>query len=91
METRQHSKSEMMIPVLELTIHFGKCHVSELNILNIIIWSNAPLTPSALETRKEKSFEVTIPVLEHGQLYFDSGRVSKLNIMITIAISHGPH
>ena len=32
-----------------------------------------------------------IPVLEHGRLYFGSGRVSELNIMITIAISHGPH
>ena len=33
-ETRQQSSSEMMIPVLELlTLHFGKGHVSELNIL----------------------------------------------------------
>ena len=49
--------------------------------------SNA--TPSALETRKEKSSEVIIPVLEHGQLHFGSGRVSELNIMIPIAISPG--
>ena len=34
-ETRQQSSSEMMIPVLELlTFHFGKGHVSELNILD---------------------------------------------------------
>ncbi len=46
--------------------------------------SNAPLT---LETRQEKSSEVIIPVLEHGQLHFGSGRVSELNIAITIAIS----
>ncbi len=43
-ETRQQSTSEMMIPVLELLmLHFGKCYVSELNILNNM--SNAPLTP----------------------------------------------
>ena len=36
-ETRQQSSSEMMIPVLELlALHFGKGHVSELNILNNI-------------------------------------------------------
>ena len=51
--------------------------------------SNAPLTPSALETRQEKSFEVIIPVLEHDKLHFGSGRVSVLNIMIKIAISPG--
>ena len=28
-----------------------------------------------------------IPVLEHGKLHVGSGRVSELNIMITIAIS----
>ena len=33
-ETRQQSSFEMIIPVLELlTLHFGKGHVSELNIL----------------------------------------------------------
>ncbi len=85
METRQQSTSEMMIPVLELlTLHFGKCHVPELNILNIM--SNAPLT---FETRQEKSSEVIIPVLEHVKLHFGSGRVSVLNIMIKIAISPG--
>ena len=78
METRQQSKSEMMIPVLELlTIHF----VSELNILNIIIYVQC--------TRQEKSFEVIITVLEHDKLHFGSGRVSVLNIMIKIAISPG--
>ena len=40
-----------------------------------------------METHKQKSSEVIIPVLEHGQLHFGSGRVSELNIMITIAIS----
>ena len=36
-ETRQQSSSEMMIPVLEqLTLHFGKGHVSEVKILNNI-------------------------------------------------------
>ena len=29
--------------------------------------SNAPLTPSALETHQEKSSEVIIPVLERGK------------------------
>ncbi len=80
METRQQSKSEMMNPVLELlrsTIHF----VSELNILNIIIYVQC--------TRQEKSFEVIITVLEHDKLHFGSGRVSVLNIMIKIAISPG--
>ena len=48
--------------------------------------SNAPLT---LETRQEKSSEVIIPVLEHVNLHFGSGRVSVLNIMIEIAISPG--
>ena len=43
--------------------------------------------PSALETRQEKSFEVSIPVLEHDKLHFGSGRVSVLNIMIKIAFS----
>ena len=36
-DTRQQSSSEMMITVLELLtlgLHFGKGHVSELNILN---------------------------------------------------------
>ena len=28
-----------------------------------------------------------MPVLEHGQLHFGSGRVSEINIMITIGIS----
>ena len=83
METRQQSKSEMMIPVLELlTIHF----VSELNILNIIIYVQCT---NALETRQEKSFEVIIPVLEHDKLHFGSGRVSVLTIMIKIAFSPG--
>ena len=42
-----------------------------------------------METHQQKSPEVIIPVLEHGQLHFGSGRVSELNIrhMITIAIS----
>ncbi len=44
-----------------------------------------------METHQQKSSEVIIPVLEHGQLHFGSGRVSELNIMITIVISHGPH
>ena len=44
-----------------------------------------------METHQQKSSEVIIPVLEHGHLYFGSGRVSELNIMITISISHGPH
>ena len=48
--------------------------------------SNVPVT---LETRQEKSSEVSIPVLEHGKLHFGSGRVSVLNIMIKIAISPG--
>ena len=51
--------------------------------------SNAPLTPSALETHQEKSSEVIIPVLEHGKLHFGSARVSVLNIMIKVAISPG--
>ena len=48
-----------------------------------------PNPPSALETRREKSSEVIIPVLEHDKLHFGSGRVSVLNIMIKIAISPG--
>ena len=40
-----------------------------------------------METHQQKSSEVIIPVLEHGQLHFGSGRVSELNIMIIIAIS----
>ena len=40
-----------------------------------------------METHQQKSYEVIIPLLEHGQLHFGSGRVSELNIMITIAIS----
>ena len=81
----------MIIPVLELlTVHFNKGHVSELNILNNRPYmSNAPLTPSAVETNQENSSEVIIPVLEHGKLHFGSGRVSVLNIMIKIAISPG--
>ncbi len=46
--------------------------------------------PSALETHQEKSSEVdslSIPVLEHGKLHVGRGRVSELNILITIAIS----
>ena len=87
LETRQQSSSEMKIPVLELlTLHFGKGHVSELNILNNICLMH----PSALETHQQKSSEVLIvPVLEHGKLHFGSGRVSVLNIMIQIAISPG--
>ena len=50
------------------------------------IMSNASLT---LEMRQEKSSEVIIPVLEHGELHVDSDRVSVLNIMIKIAISPG--
>ena len=46
-------------------------------------------TWSALETHQEKSSEVIIRVLEHGRLHVGSGRASVLNIMITIAISHG--
>ena len=42
-----------------------------------------------METQQQKSSELIIPVLEHGQLHFGSGRVSELNIMITIAISPG--
>ena len=39
-ETRQESSSEMMIPVLELlTLHFGKGHVSGLNIVNNNIYN----------------------------------------------------
>ena len=49
--------------------------------------SNALLTPSALETRQEKSSEVIIPVLEHGKLHVVGCRVSVLKIMIKIAIS----
>ena len=89
METRQQSLSEMMIPVLELlTLHFGKGHVSELNILNNIYLMH-PYPPSALETHQEKSSEVSIPVLEHVKLHFGSGRVSMLKIMTNITIS--PH
>ncbi len=40
-----------------------------------------------METHQQKSAEVIIPVLEHGKLDFRSGRVSELNIMITIANS----
>ena len=40
-----------------------------------------------MEAHQEKSSEVIIPVLEHGQLHFDSGRVSELNIIITITIT----
>ena len=88
METRQQSSSEMIIPVLELlTLHFGKGHVSDLNILNNITCILHPQPPSALETHQTKTSEVIIPVLEHGQLHVDRGRVSELNVMITIAIS----
>ena len=44
-----------------------------------------------METHLQKSSEVIIPVLEHGRLHVGSGRASVLNIMIKIAISHGPH
>ena len=44
-----------------------------------------------METHQQKSSEAIIPVLEHGQLHFGSGRVSVLKIIIKIAISHGPH
>ena len=40
-----------------------------------------------METDQQKSSEVIIPVLEHCRLHFGSGRVSDLNIMITIGIS----
>ena len=42
-----------------------------------------------MEMHQEKSFEVIIPVLEHGKLHFSSGCVSVLKIMIKIAISPG--
>ena len=42
-----------------------------------------------METHQQKTSELIIPVLEHGQLHFGSGRVSELNIMITIAIIPG--
>ena len=48
-------------------------------------------TWSALDTPHEKSSEVFIPVLEYGRLHVGSGRASVLNIMIKIAISHGPN
>ena len=44
-----------------------------------------------METHQQKWSEVIIPVLERGRLHIGSGRVSDLNIMITLAISHGPH
>ena len=37
-----------------------------------------------METHQQKSSEVIIPLLEHGQLHFGSGRVSELNIIITL-------
>ena len=44
-----------------------------------------------METHQQKWSEVIIPVIERGRLHFGSGRVSDLNIVITLAISHGPH
>ena len=40
-----------------------------------------------MEMQQQKSSQVIIPVLEHVKLHFGSGRVSELNIMITIAVS----
>ena len=49
-ETSQKSSTKMVIHVLELlTLHFGKDHVSELNILNNICLMH-PYPPTALET-----------------------------------------
>ena len=49
--------------------------------------SLGPTPPSEIEMHQQKSSKVIIPVLEHGQLHFGSGRVSELNIIITIGIS----
>ena len=92
METHQEKSSEVIIPVLEHgKLHFGSGRVSVLKIMiKIAISTGAslgPLTPSEIETHQQKSSEVIIPILEHGQLHFGSGRDSELNIMITIAIS----
>ncbi len=53
--------------------------------------SNAPLTPSALETHQEKSSEVIIPVLERSKLHFGSGRVSVLKLWLQSQLAQGPH
>ena len=50
-----------------------------------LIWAINPCLK--WKTHQQKSSEVIVPVLEHGQLHFGSGRVSELNILITIAIS----
>ena len=96
METHQQKSSEVIIPVLEHgQLHFGSGRVSELNIMITIAISPRaslwPYAPSVLETHREKSSEVLIPVLQHVKLHFDSGRGSALKIMIKIAISDGPH
>ena len=48
-------------------------------------------TWSPLETHQEKSSEVIIRVLEHRRLHVGSGHESVREIVITIAISHGPN
>ena len=37
-----------------------------------------------METHQQKSFEVMVPVLEHGKFHFLSGRGSEINIFTTI-------
>ena len=44
-----------------------------------------------METHLQKSSEVIIPVFEHAYLHVGSGRESVREIVIKIAISHGPH
>ena len=96
MERHQQKSSEVIIPVLvHGKQHCGSGRVSELNIIITIAISHGPqygcTLPPALETDHEKSYEVCIPVLEHGRLHFGSGRVSVAKIMIKMSISHGHH
>ena len=87
MESHQQKSSEVSIPLIgHGQLHFGSGHVSELNIMIKIAISHGPhwghKTPSALETHQEKSSEVIIPVLEHAELHFGTGRDSVREIMI---------
>ena len=49
---------------------------------------------SALQTHQEKSSEVIIPVLQHGQLHFGSGdqvAFPSSTLWLQSQLAHGPH
>ena len=62
------------------------------NTFNVDLTHSSELTHLAVpQTQQEKSSEVIIHVLEHGNINVSSGRFSVLKIMIKIAHSHGAH